>query len=175
MSRYAPLMIFAGLVAILALGLLVDTKTVKTVFKDKPMPTFQLPDLMDTTKQINNRDLVNRIVILNVWASWCSTCYLEHPVLMDLAKNKKIFLLGLNYKDSRIGALHWLKKEGNPYQRIAFDQRGDVGIDLGVTGVPETFVIDKQGIVRLKHTGAVTHKLLDEKILPLIQQLESKQ
>lgn len=172
MSRFVPLFLFGLLVAILAIGLIVDTKEVRSAYLDKPIPQFRLTDLIDSSKQVSNQDLTNRVAILNVWASWCSTCYLEHPVLLELSKNKKILLLGLNYKDSRINALNWIKKEGNPYHRIAYDGRGDAGIDLGVTGVPETFVIDPKGNIRFKHSGALTHKLVAEKILPLIQKLE---
>lgn len=171
MKRFLPLIVFGVLCAVLALGLLVDTREVKSAYLDKQAPMFRLHDLLDPDKQISNADFTGKLVILNVWASWCSTCYVEHPVLISLARDKRFYIVGLNYKDSRINALAWLKKEGNPYRRVMQDFDGSTGIDFGVTGVPETFIIDPAGVIRFKVSGALTPKIVEEKIRPLARKL----
>lgn len=174
MKRIIPLVVFLLLVALLIVGLNVDTRTVASPFVNKPAPGFQLPSLHDDKVLISNNDFKGKVVVLNVWASWCATCYLEHPVLMGLAKLKVAHLYGLNYKDDRISALALLKKDGDPYLASAYDRVGNVGVDYGLVGVPETFILDKQGIVRYKHTGVITHQDLQTKFLPLIDQLNKQ-
>ena len=175
MKRYLlPISIFGaflGLFTLLFVGLNIDTKHVRSPLIGKPAPTFSAPRLLDDTRKISNKDFTGHIVVLNIWASWCTTCYLEHPFLMKLAQNKQIRLYGLNYKDTRFAAKKMLKDKGNPYYAVAFDPNGDIGIAYGITAVPETFIIDKQGIIRFKHFGAITLKVWNEKMLPLIQKL----
>ena len=118
-------------------------------------------------------DLRGRVWLLNVWASWCAACQIEHPVLVDLAKSGTVTLVGLNYKDKRADALRWLQQHGDPYVTSVVDADGVVGIDWGVYGVPETFVIDKQGVIRHKHIGPVTPEALRDTILPLVRALDA--
>jgi cytochrome c biogenesis protein CcmG/thiol:disulfide interchange protein DsbE len=175
MIRYLiPLTVFVVLFIILIVGMNVDLKHVSSPYISKPAPAFELPDLLDTSKKISSKDIKGKIVIFNIWASWCGTCYQEHPVLLELAKNKGVLLIGLNYKDSRSAALVMLKKHGNPYHRVAYDMNGTTGIDFGVTAVPETFIIDRDGIVRMKHFGALSYNDLNKKILPLLSKLKNK-
>ena len=138
----------------------------------KPAPDFMLPQVQDETQQIGRRDLLGKVSLLNVWASWCVACREEHPILVELARNGVVDVYGLNYKDTRQDAVRWLEQFGNPYLASAFDQKGDVGIDYGVYGVPETYVIDRQGIIRYKLVGPVTEEKLFEEILPLVKELQ---
>ena len=118
-------------------------------------------------------DMLGKVWLLNVWASWCVTCRQEHPLLVEMARHQLVPLYGLNYKDGRTEAIQWLDNLGNPYITSLFDEDGQLGIDFGVYGVPETFVIDKQGIIRYKHIGALTADALRNKILPLVQELNT--
>jgi len=171
--RFAlPLVLFAALVVILAIGLGLDPRRVPSPLIDKPAPEIGLPYLKSPQEILHKSDLAGRVVLLNVWASWCAGCRVEHPLLVELAKTKAVDIIGLNYKDERAAALRWLRDFGDPYQVNAYDEEGRVGLDLGVYGVPETFVIDAQGIIRHKHIGPITAKQLRETILPLIQQLQ---
>jgi len=137
----------------------------------KPAPQFQLPQLHDPAKNFAPKELLGKVWVLNVWASWCAACRDEHPVLADFAKSGLVPLFGLNYKDQRDDAIAWLKRFGDPYQVSLVDTDGRVGIDYGVYGVPETYVIDKLGVIRYKRIGPVTPAILKEKIVPLIQSL----
>ncbi|MDO8595113.1 MAG: DsbE family thiol:disulfide interchange protein, partial [Sulfuricaulis sp.] len=138
----------------------------------KPAPAFELPQLHDPQKTFAPKEMQGRVWMLNVWASWCVSCREEHPVLIDLARAKVIPLLGLNYKDQRSDALRWLTQFGDPYGFSVADGDGRVGIDYGVYGVPETYVIDKAGVIRYKQIGPVTPAILKEKIIPLVRELE---
>lgn len=174
MNRYViPLIVFIGLVVLLAVGLRLDPREVPSPFIGKPAPVFNLASLHDENKIISPANLQGQVWILNVWASWCVSCRQEHPLLMELAKTRQVPIYGLNYKDEKSNAMLWLKQWGDPYQVSAFDAEGSAGIDWGVYGVPETFVIDKQGIVRHKHIGVLQQKDLDEKIMPLVKQLQN--
>jgi cytochrome c biogenesis protein CcmG/thiol:disulfide interchange protein DsbE len=121
---------------------------------------------------LSNEDLKGQVWMLNVWASWCVACLDEHPVMLGFAKQNVLPIYGLNYKDKRDNALSWLGKHGNPYTLSVEDADGRVGIDYGVYGVPETYVIDRNGVIRYKRIGPVTVKILQEKILPLVRQLQ---
>ena len=172
MNRFLlPLGIFAVLVLFLAVGLRLNKSEIPSPFIGKPAPTFQLPQLHEPGKTISPQDMAGQVWLLNVWASWCVSCRVEHPVLMDLAKQGVVPILGLNYKDEREDGARWLQQFGNPYLLSAFDADGRVGIDYGVYGVPETFVIDKRGVIRLKHIGPVTTEVINDKFLPLIKEL----
>jgi cytochrome c biogenesis protein CcmG/thiol:disulfide interchange protein DsbE len=137
----------------------------------KPLPSFSLPSLHEPRKTITRDSLHGRVYLLNVWASWCVACRQEHPVLMAIAHRKAVPIIGLNYKDKREDALRWLTQFDDPYEASIVDADGRVGIDLGVYGVPETFVIDKAGVIRHKHIGPISERDWTEKLLPLIQQL----
>jgi cytochrome c biogenesis protein CcmG/thiol:disulfide interchange protein DsbE len=175
MNRFLlPLGIFIVLVVFLAIGLNLDPREVPSPLIDKPAPAFRVPQLHDPAKTISQKDLQGKVWLLNVWASWCVSCRQEHPVLVDLAKRSVVPIYGLNYKDAREEGLRWLEQFGNPYTASAFDHDGRVGIDYGVYGVPETFVIDKSGTIRYKHIGPLSREAVEKKILPLVQELNAK-
>jgi cytochrome c biogenesis protein CcmG/thiol:disulfide interchange protein DsbE len=177
MTRYlrylVPLAIFFVLVAFLYRGLSLDPKRVPSPLVGKPMPEFTLPRLKDANATIGDTDLKGKVSILNIWATWCVSCRAEHEVLLLLAKTGKVDIYGLNYKDERDKALQWLTKLGDPYVANAFDADGRVGIDWGVYGAPETFIMDQQGIIRHKHIGPLSVDALNNEILPLIAELQS--
>ncbi len=176
MNKYAiPLIIFTVLVALLGVGLTLNPREVPSPFIDKPAPQFSLPRLDNPSQTIGSADMAGRVWILNVWASWCTSCRAEHEVIKQLARlPETVPIIGLNYKDEASDAMGWLNSFGNPYLASAHDLRGQVGIDWGVYGVPETFVIDKKGVVRHKHTGPVTEQSLQETILPLLRKLKAE-
>jgi cytochrome c biogenesis protein CcmG/thiol:disulfide interchange protein DsbE len=173
MKKYAlPLIVFLVIAGFLAIGLRLDPREVPSPFIGKPAPAFTLPKLHEPTATISPADLKGQVWLLNVWASWCVSCRAEHEVVTRLASTGEVPVVGLNYKDERDAALEWLRRLGDPYKASAVDAKGDVGIDWGVYGVPETFVIDQQGIVRHKHIGPITDKSVSETILPLVRQLK---
>jgi cytochrome c biogenesis protein CcmG, thiol:disulfide interchange protein DsbE len=172
MKRFLfPFGAFFTLLIFLGIGLRLNPREIPSPFIGKPAPAFQLTQLQDPDKTISEKDMRGQVWLLNVWASWCVSCRQEHPVLMDFAKTGAVPIIGLNYKDSRAEGTGWLRQFGNPYQLSAFDFSGKVGIDYGVYGVPETFVIDKTGVIRLKHIGPVTPEVIRDKLLPLIKEL----
>jgi cytochrome c biogenesis protein CcmG/thiol:disulfide interchange protein DsbE len=172
MSRYLiPLAIFVVLVVFLAIGLGHDPHEVPSPLINKPAPAFRLAQLHDSSKTFSAEEMRGRVWLLNVWASWCVSCRDEHPVLVELSKTGQIPIYGLNYKDKRQDGMAWLAELGNPYVLSAQDSDGRVGIDYGVYGVPETYLIDKNGVIRFKQIGPVTPEVLQTKILPLAQEL----
>jgi cytochrome c biogenesis protein CcmG/thiol:disulfide interchange protein DsbE len=166
-----PLAIFAILVAFLALGLTRDPREVPSPLIGKPAPAFSLAQLHEPGRTLGTEEMRGKVWLLNVWASWCVSCRIEHPLLMDLAKAKVVPVIGLDYKDKPEEGKQWLAQHGNPYDVSIVDLDGRVGIDWGVYGVPETFVIDKQGVIRYKQIGPITQEALDRKILPLVRKL----
>lgn len=175
MKRFLlPLGIFLILVGFLAVGLRRDPREVPSPFIDKPAPAFTLAQLQEPGKTFSPKDMEGKVWLLNVWASWCVACREEHPVLLEFAQTGVVPLVGLNYKDGRKDGIDTLNQLGNPYQLSAFDADGRVGIDYGVYGVPETFVIDKHGVIRYKQIGPVTPEVISEKLLPLIKELNLK-
>ncbi|HEX5612546.1 MAG TPA: DsbE family thiol:disulfide interchange protein [Burkholderiales bacterium] len=171
MMRIALLAGFLALVALLFAGLYLNPREVPSPLVGKPAPAFELPRLA-TNERFSPAEMRGKVWLLNVWASWCVTCREEHPVLIDFAKTKRAPLVGLNYKDQRDDALKWLNRFGDPYAFSVVDADGRIGIDYGVYGVPETYVIDRAGVIRFKQIGPVTPELLKGKILPLIAELE---
>ena len=172
MARFLiPLVIFAVLVFFLWQGLSRNPREVPSPLVGKPAPAFTLPRLDAPDKTFSPTAMRGKVWLLNVWASWCVSCREEHPVLVDLAKSGDVSIVGLNYKDQPADAQAWLARFGNPYQLSVMDADGRVGIDYGVYGVPETYVIDRQGIIRMKHIGPVTPEVLGTKILPLVAEL----
>jgi cytochrome c biogenesis protein CcmG/thiol:disulfide interchange protein DsbE len=167
-----PLAIFVILMAFLYVGLSRDPREVPSPLLDKPAPAFALAQLHDPASQLTNADLKGKVWLLNVWASWCVSCRAEHPLLMQLAASNIVPVYGLDYKDKPDAGRAWLAQNGNPYTASAVDRDGRVGIDYGVYGVPETFLIDKQGIVRYKQIGPLTVESLQQKILPLVRELQ---
>ena len=169
-----PLFGFIVLVIFLAIGLTKDPRKLPSPFIGKVAPDFSLPLLHQADKTFSPKSMLGKVWVLNVWASWCVSCRAEHSVLNDLVKNKNVNLIGLNYKDEVNDARRWLSRFGDPYQLSLSDIEGLAGIDWGVYGVPETFVMDKKGTVRFKHTGPVTRKDVKEKIIPLLEHLEKE-
>lgn len=175
MMRYIlPFVAFVVLAIFLYIGLGLDPHEVPSPLINKPAPAFVLPQLHDPSKQFSTEEMKGKVWLLNVWASWCVTCKEEHPILMQLAQQNLVPILGLDYKDERAAGEAWLSKGGDPYTLTMSDTEGRIGIDYGVYGVPETYVIDKLGVIRYKQIGAVTAKSLREKILPLIAELQAK-
>jgi cytochrome c biogenesis protein CcmG/thiol:disulfide interchange protein DsbE len=167
-----PLVIFIVLVAFLWIGLGRDPREVPSPLIGKPAPAFKLTQLHETGKTLSNDDLKGKVWLLNVWASWCVSCRVEHPLLVQLAKANIVPVYGLDYKDKPDDGRAWLAQNGDPYTASIVDQDGRVGIDYGVYGVPETFVIDKAGVVRYKQIGPLNVDALQQKILPLVRELQ---
>jgi cytochrome c biogenesis protein CcmG/thiol:disulfide interchange protein DsbE len=170
-----PLIIFGLLVVLLVVGL-IKAKYVRDVpspLIGKPVPVFTLPTVEDQQQVFSSEELKGKVSLVNIWASWCVSCRAEHEILNHAAK-LGIKIYGINYKDEVTDARQWLQMRGNPYLKSAHDLNGRIGIDWGVYGVPETFVIDKKGMIRYKHTGPIYSDDLDNKIIPLIKQLEAE-
>jgi len=167
-----PLAVFLVLVGFLAVGLKRDPREVPSPLVGKNAPPFDLPLLSEPDKRFSPADMKGKVWLLNVWASWCVSCRDEHPVLVELRKRNVIPVLGLNYKDKDDEARRWLKQFGDPYQLSVVDADGRIGIDYGVYGVPETYLIDGAGVIRLKQIGPVTPAVLEETILPLAKKLQ---
>ena len=168
-----PLAAFLALAVVLAVGLKLDPREVPSPLIDKPAPKFALQRLDDAARTIRLDDMRGKVWVLNVWASWCVACREEHPLLVEFAKKRVVPLYGLNYKDKREDANAWLARFGNPYDASLFDDEGRVGIDFGVYGVPETFVIDQNGVIRMKHIGPLTPDVIATKIEPLLRKLDA--
>jgi cytochrome c biogenesis protein CcmG/thiol:disulfide interchange protein DsbE len=174
MKRYLlPLAAFLVLLGFLGAGLRMNPREIPSPLVGKAAPPFQLPRLDEPARVLAPEDLRGKVWLLNVWASWCAACRQEHGVLLDLARSGAVPVYGLNYKDQRDPALAWLKNLGNPYRLSASDANGLVGIDYGVYGVPETFVVDKNGVIRYKQIGPLTPEALRDVILPLVRQLDA--
>lgn len=170
MKRWLPLILFAGILILLGVGLGMNPRDLPSALVGKPVPEFSLPDLMDDDKQVSQSDFAGKVWVLNVWASWCVTCQAEHELLIKWQRPAGVDLVGLNYKDESRAARAWLvDMGGNPYNRIAVDSKGLLGIDLGVYGVPETFVIDRDGQIVLRLTGALTAESLEAKLIPVME------
>lgn len=170
-KSFLPLIIFAVIVAFLGVGLTMDPSEVPSPLIDKKAPSFVLTQLHAPEKQVSSSEFIGKVSLFNVWASWCTACRSEHPLLVQLSRKTNLPIYGLNYKDTRPEALRWLQVFGDPYTTIAFDNEGRVGIDYGVYGVPETYLIDKKGTIRFKQIGPITAEVLEQKILPLVQEL----
>jgi cytochrome c biogenesis protein CcmG, thiol:disulfide interchange protein DsbE len=179
MTRFWPLAAFFALALLLAAALVkmkngYDPHEIPSPLIGKPVPVFALTTLDDPGKTIGREQLLGHVWLLNVWASWCVSCRVEHPLLVEFAQQHPVEIYGLDYKDTRPEAMAWLGQFGNPYKAALFDGDGKVGIDFGVYGVPETFVIDKKGVIRYKQIGPFTEEALSNKLLPLLQQLQGE-
>lgn len=175
MTRYLiPLGIFIALTVLLYVGLGLNPREVPSPLIGKPAPVFELASVADPGRTLASAELRGQVYLLNVWASWCVSCRQEHPLLMRLARSGTVPIYGLNYKDQRGDAQRWLAQFGDPYAESLFDSDGRVGMDYGVYGTPETFVIDKQGMIRHKKIGPVTESDLNDTILPLVKKLQAE-
>jgi cytochrome c biogenesis protein CcmG/thiol:disulfide interchange protein DsbE len=168
-----PLALFLMLAGFFAVGLMHDPREVPSPFIGKPAPAFRLEQLHEPKLAFTPEDMKGKVWLLNVWASWCVSCRVEHPLLVEMSKRNVVPIVGLNYKDRREDGVQWLSKFGNPYALSAWDLDGKVGIDYGVYGVPETFVVDKHGTIRYKQIGPITPEALEKKIMPLIRELSA--
>jgi cytochrome c biogenesis protein CcmG/thiol:disulfide interchange protein DsbE len=173
MIRYLlPLIAFVILVAFLLVGLNLNPRKIPSPLIGKPAPVFNLQQLHEPKVTFQSKDNLGKVWLLNVWASWCASCRDEHPLLVQLAKANVVPIYGLNYKDKRKLAIQWLDQLGDPYTKSIMDPEGRVGIEYGVYGVPETYVIDKSGVIQYKQIGPVTVDVLEKTILPLVKELQ---
>ena len=163
---------FITLVLLLAIGLRLNPREVPSPLIGKPAPAFDLPLLHAPDKRFSHKDMLGEVWVLNVWASWCPPCLVEHPVVTQLSKSVPV--VGLNYKDTREDALPWLKRNGDPFKYSLFDANGRIAMDYGVYGVPETYVIDRNGVIRYKHIGPLTPEVAQKKLAPLVQELRTR-
>ena len=166
-----PLLLFIGLVGYLGFGLTRDSHILPSTLIDKPAPDFDLPPLLPGGKGLKTADLKGQVSLVNVFASWCVPCRAEHPIWTKVTKEEKLPIYGINWKDKQPQAQAWLQELGNPYARIGFDPDNKAGIEWGVYGVPETYVIDRNGRVRFKYVGPVFEETLNDTILPLVRKL----
>jgi cytochrome c biogenesis protein CcmG/thiol:disulfide interchange protein DsbE len=173
-ASFMPLLLFAGLAVLFGIGLTLNPREVPSPLIGKPVPEFRLEPVKGRTLGLAANDLRGQVSLVNVFASWCTACREEHPLWMQIKSGGNVPLHGLNYKDRPDDAARWLEELGDPYTRTGADLNGRVGIDWGVYGVPETFVVDKRGMIRHKVIGAVTRKILDEKVLPLVRELQAE-
>jgi len=171
MKRWLPLVLFFVLVAFFAKGLLLDPREVPSPFIGRTAPAFTLPLVGDANASFSPADMKGKVWMLNIWAPWCVSCRQEHPVLMQIAKSGRIPIVGLNWKDQDREAASLLARTGSPYVAVPEDLDGRVGIDYGVTGTPETFLIDQAGIVRMKHIGPISPEVWQDKFEPKIKEL----
>jgi cytochrome c biogenesis protein CcmG/thiol:disulfide interchange protein DsbE len=161
-------------VGLLAVGLRLDPREVPSPLIGKPAPAFELPLLQQPDKSFSQKDMLGTVWVMNVWASWCPPCLVEHPVVSELARSGIAPVVGLNYKDAREDALPWLKRNGDPFKVTVYDAAGRIAIDYGVYGVPETYVIDRNGVIRYKRVGPLTPEIIQKKVRPLIEELSKR-
>ena len=178
MNRYlrysVPLLVFAVIAAFLYKGLGMNPREIPSPLIGKSVPEFSLPSVESAETLINDQNLMGKVYLLNVWATWCVSCRAEHETLVHLARSGKVEIVGLNWKDERDKARAWLQQLGDPYTINIFDQKGRTAIDLGVYGAPETFLVDSKGVIRYKHAGPLTMNLFNETLLPMINDLKGK-
>ena len=167
-----PLALFIVLAVFLGIGLTRDPREIPSPLINKPAPQFQTARLDAPGQTFSSKDMLGKVWLLNTWASWCVACRVEHPLLMEYAKAKAVPIVGLDYKDKDDEGQRWLTRFGNPYDLTVVDRDGRIGIEFGVYGVPETFVIDKTGVIRYKQIGPITEQAWTEKILPLVRELQ---
>lgn len=173
-TRFLPLALFVLLGILLYRGLFLNPQAMPSALIGKPLPDFELSLLLAPEQKISKADLKGNIILLNVWATWCPTCKYEHPYLLNIARNDRVKLYGVNYKDERALAQRWLKALKNPYVFSIFDDEGTLGLDLGVYGAPETFVIDHNGLIRKRFAGAIDGNVWQREFLPLIKKIEAE-
>ena len=163
---------FVALIVLLAVGLRLNPREVPSPLIGKPAPAFELPLLAAPDKTFSQKDMLGRVWVLNVWASWCAPCLVEHPQITRLAAGA-VPVVGLNYKDAREDALPWLARNGNPFVASVHDGTGRIALDYGVYGVPETYVIDRKGVIRYKHIGPLTADVVQKEMAPLVRKLNA--
>lgn len=170
----APLAAFVALLIYFSLGLTRDPSTIPSVLINRPAPTFELPPIAGRERGFSSDDLKGGVMLVNIWGSWCVACRIEHPVLMEIAARGDVPIMGIDWKDEPGAGAAWLEKWGDPYAQIGDDADGRVSIDFGVTGAPETFVVDHNGRIRYKHIGPITEQFWREDIEPVIERLKDE-
>lgn len=173
MRGLIPLIVFASLVVAFGFGLTRDPSVLPSEMLDQPIPEFSLPSLDDPDEVITQDALRGEVTLLNIFGSWCVACVQEHPKLMEIAQAGEVKIIGVDWRDERSAGQRWLRRYGNPYDQVIFDEGSLLAIDLGVTGAPESFVIDKEGRVRYKHVGIISTKVWEKKLKPLIEILQA--
>jgi len=174
LSRLLPVGIFMILVGFLAIGLTRDPSVIPTEMIDRDMPSFELPELREDGVSISQTDLIGETMLVNVFGSWCVACLQEHPTLMNLSQADRLKIVGVNWRDDREDSLAWLVRHGDPYDAIIFDAESDLVIEMGVTGAPETFILDPKGRIRYKQIGPITEEVWRDTIRPVIVQIEAE-
>jgi len=171
-TRWLPLIVFGAIAVLLGVGVVMNAGRTQVEIQSplvgRPAPDFALPDFAKPSQIVRQSDLRGQPYLLNVWASWCASCRIEHPVITDLALSGRITVIGYNYKDERAAAERWLRQLGNPYHRILVDESGRSAIEWGIYGTPETFLVDAEGIVRWKHVGPISPATVERELLPLL-------
>ena len=174
MLRFLPLALFVLIVVTGLTGFyLGDRDKLPSPLIDRPFPNFEAVDLLDAAKSISKQDLLGKPVLVNVWATWCPTCLSEHQSLMDIKRETDLLMVGINYKDNSENAVSWLDQQGNPFHLNIVDQKGELGIELGVYGAPESFLLDDQGFIRHKRIGDINERVWKREFEPLLVQLSS--
>ncbi|OLQ77627.1 thiol:disulfide interchange protein [Photobacterium proteolyticum] len=171
-SRFIPLLLVLLGGAIIAFAMRVDNTTTASPLQGRSMPEFSLSSLDNEQFTLTQASLTGQVRLLNVWASWCGICKSEHPFLLELAQKDKMSVIGLNYRDDRHAALKELSLSGNPYQAVIFDPKGSLAIDLGVYGTPESYLVDRYGVIRHRYVGALNRKIWEQEFVPVLKQIE---
>lgn len=174
-TRLVPIAIFLVIAGFFAYGLQRDPSKIPTELIDRPMPNFELPGLREGEGVLTDEKLLGQTSLVNVFGSWCVACLQEHPTLMRLSETTNVNIVGVNWRDKRSDALVWLDKHGDPYSKIIYDATSELAIELGVTGAPETFVLDAQGRIRFKQVGPITEQVFTETIAPVLDAIAAEQ
>lgn len=174
MKAVIPLGLFLVLAGLFGIGLTLNPSQLDSELIDQPVPSFEIEDFDASAPAFRSEDLVGRTTLLNVFGSWCVACLVEHPKLMELTRDDSLYIVGLNWRDTREKASNWLDRHGDPYDRIGFDEFSFAAIEMGVTGAPETFIIDPEGRIRYKHTGPITDEVWAETLAPIIRKINAE-
>ena len=175
-SLFVPLAVFFSLVAVLGIGFsLDDPHLLPSELIDREFPAFSLPSLEDPDRTVTQGDLVGQVALVNIWATWCANCIIEHPELLRISREEGIPIFGVNYNDDTAKAIRWLDRYESPYVLTIVDADGKLGIDLGVYGAPETFIIDSNGVIQLRHVGVVSRETFEQKFVPVIEHLKQRE
>lgn len=173
-QQIVPVAVVVALIGLLSYGLTRNPSQLPSALIGQPVPQFDLPTLAAKQPQLTNAALQGQVTLINTWASWCVTCRAEHPLITEFTLETGVPVVGLNYKDTRAAAHQWLDRFGNPFAIIVFDKQGQLGFDLGVGAVPESFLVDSHGIIRHKVVGAITQDIIDKTLIPLVKQLKQE-
>ena len=172
LKLFIPLLLFIVLAILLWRGLSLDPTSMPSALVDDEMPGFRLPLLDQPQNMVGKADLPQGPLLINVWGTWCPTCVMEHPFLMQVAEKYGVTIVGLDYKDERAAALQWLGQRGNPYQMTLFDEEGVFGLELGVYGAPETYLVDAEGVIRLRHVGELNDRVWRDSFAPFFAEMQ---